>query len=187
MIEKQLFGVKCKMKTNSSNAVNVQWECDSDAMTSQRIPKSLYSSAIDCLYTAVMCVTWGRCLRSYGAVMAIPLCFYCVLIRTQSHGEYFVHIYSLHHRMTFIDFRGDLTATNENAVALTLLRVPWCFTVYILYSLGSPRWRSSDVTGFNKYLVSVLAELSLSFSFITINSKKKPLGVTFIYYFLFND
>lgn len=33
-----------------------------------------------------------RCWRPNGALTATSLCFYCVLIRIQSHGAYFKHI-----------------------------------------------------------------------------------------------
>lgn len=60
--------------------------------------------------------------------------------------------------MTFFDFRGNPTATNEDAIALTLLCVPWRVTVCLLHILESPRRCNSDATGFNKYPVPVLAE-----------------------------
>lgn len=147
--------------------MNAQWDYDRDAVSYQGTPRGLYASAIDLSLrlhndklfsiSAPTRFLW-RCWRPNGTLTATSLLFYCVLIRTQSHGAYFVHIYSMCHRMTFFDFRGNPTATNEDAIALTLLRVPWRATLCLLYILGSPRWCNSDVTGFNKYPVPVLVE-----------------------------
>lgn len=88
---------------------------------------------------------FGALLRNlpYVTVTATPLRFYCVFMRTQSHGAYFVHAQSGRRRMAFYNVLDDPTATNEVVIAFLrrcgrLLRVP-----------RAPWWRcrSTWVTG----------------------------------------